>query len=202
MQHSLFGDETNPSNFLPIDGNAFYFGKIFSDKECRDWFEIFLKKISWQQDEVIIYGKKIITARKMQWYADTPVEYEYSKVRRTARIFTEELISLKNKVEQKTEAIFNSCLLNLYHSGDEGMGWHSDSENSLVKDAPIAALSFGAERKMSFKHKHSKETVSVFLENGSLLLMGKDSQTNWMHSIPKTKKVSEPRISLTFRLMK
>ena len=190
------------NNILTKDGQAFYYGQIFSAQECADWFEILMNNIAWQQDEVIIFGKKIITARKMQWYAATEVEYEYSKVKRTARIFTEELVRLKNIVEEKTGATFNSCLLNLYHDGDEGMGWHSDSESSLVHNAPITALSFGAERKMLFKNKASKENVSVFLENGSLLLMGKDSQTNWLHSIPKTKKVSKPRISLTFRLMK
>lgn len=190
------------NNILTKDGQAFYYGQIFSAQECADWFEILMNNIEWQQDEVIIFGKKIITARKMQWYAATEVEYEYSKVKRTARIFTEELVRLKSIVEEKTGATFNSCLLNLYHDGDEGMGWHSDSESSLVHNAPITALSFGAERKMLFKNKASKENVSVFLENGSLLLMGKDSQTNWLHSIPKTKKVSKPRISLTFRLMK
>lgn len=190
------------NNILTKDGQAFYYGQIFSAQECADWFEILMNNIEWQQDEVIIFGKKIITARKMQWYAATEVEYEYSKVKRTARIFTEELVRLKNIVEEKTGATFNSCLLNLYHDGNEGMGWHSDGESSLVHNAPITALSFGAERKMLFKNKASKENVSVFLENGSLLLMGKDSQTNWLHSIPKTKKVSKPRISLTFRLMK
>ena len=190
------------NNILTKDGQAFYYGQIFSAQECADWFEILMNNIEWQQDEVIIFGKKIITARKMQWYAATEVEYEYSKVKRTARIFTEELVRLKSIVEEKTGATFNSCLLNLYHDGDEGMGWHSDSESSLVHNAPITALSFGAERKMLFKNKASKENVSVFLENGSLLLMGKDSQTNWLHSIPKTKKVSKPRISLTFRWMK
>ena len=190
------------NNILTKDGQAFYYGQIFSAQECADWFEILMNNIEWQQDEVIIFGKKIITARKMQWYAATEKEYEYSKVKRTARIFTEELVRLKNIVEEKTGATFNSCLLNLYHDGNEGMGWHSDGESSLVHNAPITALSFGAERKMLFKNKASKENVSVFLENGSLLLMGVDSQTNWLHSIPKTKKVSKPRISLTFRLMK
>ena len=190
------------NSILTKDGQAFYYGQIFSAQECADWFEILMNNIEWQQDEVMIFGKKIITARKMQWYAATEVEYEYSKVKRTARIFTEELVRLKSIVEEKTGATFNSCLLNLYHDGAEGMGWHSDSESSLVHNAPITALSFGAERKMLFKNKASKENVSVFLENGSLLLMGKDSQTNWLHSIPKTKKVSKPRISLTFRLMK
>lgn len=190
------------SNLLPHDGQSLYFGKIFPEAENTFWFQELFSKIEWQQDEVIMFGKKIITKRKMQWYADSLVEYEYSKVKRTAKIFTAELLQLKQIVEEKSGAKYNSCLLNLYHDGDEGMGWHSDNEPSIVKDAAIAALSFGAERKMSFKHKETKETISLMLENGSLLVMGEGSQTLWWHSIPKTKKVMEPRISLTFRLMK
>lgn len=190
------------TNTLPYDGQSFYLGEIFSKAENSFWFQELFSKIEWQQDEVIMFGKKIITKRKMQWYADSQVEYEYSKVKRTAKIFTDELMHLKQIVEEKSGAKYNSCLLNLYHNGDEGMGWHSDNEPSIVKDAAIASLSFGAERKMSFKHKETKETVSLVLENGSLLVMGEGCQTHWWHSIPKTKKVSEPRISLTFRLMK
>jgi len=89
--------------------------------------------------------------------------------------------------------------LNLYHDGDEGMAWHSDDEKTLAKNAAIASFSFGAERKFSFKHKHTKETVSLVLENGSLLVMKGATQTNWLHRLPPTKKIQEPRVNLTFR---
>jgi alkylated DNA repair dioxygenase AlkB len=91
-------------------------------------------------------------------------------------------------------------LLNLYHNGNEGMGWHSDDEKSLGKNnTTIASLSFGAERKFSFKHKQSKQMVSLVLEHGSLLIMKYATQTNWLHSLPKSKKITQPRINLTFR---
>ena len=101
--------------------------------------------------------------------------------------------------EEKTGEQYNSCLLNLYHNGDEGMGWHSDAEKELKKNGAIASLSFGAERKFLFRHKQDKETISVFLENGSLLLMYGTTQTHWVHRMPPTKKVTSPRINLTFR---
>jgi alkylated DNA repair dioxygenase AlkB len=66
---------------------------------------------------------------------------------------------------------FNSCLLNLYHNGNESMGWHSDDEKSLGKDNTIASLSFGAERKFLFKQKQTKQIISLVLEHGSLLIM-------------------------------
>ena len=104
-------------------------------------------------------------------------------------------------MEHKTETKFNSCLLNLYHSGDEGMSWHSDDEKDLEENSAIASLSLGAERKFSFRHKQSKETVALMLEHGSLLVMKDITQTHWHHQLPKTKKVTQPRINLTFRSM-
>ena len=103
--------------------------------------------------------------------------------------------------EAITGATFNSCLLNLYHNGTEGMAWHSDDETSLAKNASIASLSLGAERKFSLKHKQTKQTVSVILENGSLLVMKGPTQTHWLHSLPKTKKITTLRINLTFKRM-
>jgi alkylated DNA repair dioxygenase AlkB len=60
-------------------------------------------------------------------------------------------------------------LLNLYHNGKEGMGWHIDDEKTLGTNNTIASLSFGAERKFSFKHKQTKQLVSLVLQDGSLL---------------------------------
>ena len=112
------------------------------------------------------------------------------------------IIGTKSTCEDKAQVKFNSCLINLYHDGDEGVAWHSDDEYSLDSNASIASLSFGAQRKFSFKHKTSKEMVSLALEAGSLLIMKDETQTHWLHSLPKTTKVSEPRINLTFRVMK
>jgi len=71
----------------------------------------------------------------------------------------------------------------------------------LGKNTTIASLSFGAERKFLFKHKETKETITTFLEHGSLLVMKNETQTHWLHRLPPTKKVIRPRINLTFRTM-
>ncbi len=81
------------------------------------------------------------------------------------------------------------------------MAWHSDDEKSLGKDSTIASLSFGEERRFSFRHKKSKEAISLSLEHGSLLVMKGTTQTNWLHSLPKSKKITGSRVNLTFRTM-
>lgn len=102
-------------------------------------------------------------------------------------------------IEAQTGESFNSCLLNLYHTGDEGMAWHSDGETDLKKDGTIGSLSLGAVRKFAFKHKQSKEKFELFLEHGSLLLMKDTTQTYWLHRLPPSKKVHTIRVNLTFR---
>lgn len=87
----------------------------------------------------------------------------------------------------------------MYHSGDEGMAWHSDGEKDLKKNGAIASLSFGAERKFAFKHKVTGEKITLPLANGSLLVMKNETQTHWLHRLPPTKTVHQPRVNLTFR---
>ncbi len=186
-------------NLLPNDGTVNYYGKLFSSQQANSFLEILLNQIEWKNDEAIIFGKRIVTKRKVAWYADHDFEYTYSNITKKALPWTKELIALKKIVEKKTGEQFNSCLLNLYHTGEEGMAWHSDGEKDLLKNGAIGSLSFGAERKFSFKHKVSKETVSLLLENGSLLVMKDDTQSHWQHRLSPTKKVFEPRVNLTFR---
>lgn len=194
----LFND--NPiSNILPNDGEVNYYGKILNNEKAQHYFDYLLRNIQWDNDKAIIFGKLIITKRKVAWYGDKPFDYTYSKTTKSALPWTKELLELKNIIEKKTGETFNSCLLNLYHSGEEGMAWHSDGEKDLKKNGAIGSLSIGADRRFSFKHKITKQTVSVILEKGSLLVMKGKTQTNWLHRLPPTKKVKSPRINLTFR---
>lgn len=196
----LFDIKVDPTkNLLPQGGTVNYYGKILNDLEAASYLDLLLNHIEWKNDEAIIFGKKIITKRKVAWYGEKPFEYTYSKTTKLALPWTTELVYLKNKVEQETGETFNSCLLNLYHDGNEGMAWHSDGEKDLKKNGAIASLSFGSERKFAFKHKETKEKVALILEHGSLLVMKDETQTNWLHRLPPTKSSTQPRVNLTFR---
>ena len=196
----LFSTANDPSiNILPFDGTVNYYGTIFTTIEANHFTQNLLTNIDWRNDQSFIYGKLITTKRKVGWYGDEAFDYTYSKTTKKALPWTDELQEIKYITEEKTGEQYNSCLLNLYHNGDEGMGWHSDAEKELKKDGAIASLSFGAERKFLFRHKQSKDTISVMLENGSLLLMHGTTQAHWLHRMPPTKKVTTPRINLTFR---
>ncbi|MGB7070856.1 MAG: alpha-ketoglutarate-dependent dioxygenase AlkB [Pyrinomonadaceae bacterium] len=189
-------------NLLPYGGEAIYYPNILSQDEASGYFDILLASIAWRHDETVLMGKRIVAKREVAWYGDRAFEYAYSGSSKIALPWTPALKVLKQIAEDTAEARFNSCLLNLYHSGDEGLGWHSDNEDSLVKGATIAAISHGGERRFDLMHRKTKEKVSIMLGNGSLLAMLGATQTHWLHSLPKTAKVTEPRISLTFRLMR
>ena len=196
----LFDFPADPSvNLLPGDGIVHYYGKLMSSDEAAAMAEALLNRIEWRNDEAVIYGKRIITKRKVAWYGDQPFSYTYSNTTKTALPWTSELQTLKNLAEKHSGETYNSCLLNLYHDGSEGMAWHSDGEKDLRKNGAIASLSFGAERKFCYKHKQSGEKIDVFLEAGSLLVMKGETQTHWLHRLPPSTKIHQPRINLTFR---
>ena len=196
----LFNFENNQTiNLLPKDGTVNYYGKVFSLAESNAYYQCLIHNIEWKNDEAVIFGKVIQTKRKVAWYGDSQFEYTYSKRTKQALAWTAELLQIKKVIEQHSGETYNSCLLNLYHSGDEGMAWHSDAEKDLKQNGAIGSLSFGAERKFMFKHKETKETVSVVLQHGSLLVMKGTTQSHWLHRLPPTKLVLRPRINLTFR---
>lgn len=197
---SLFEDPSeNPVNLLPKDGTVHYYGKIFTKEKSDFYYDYLFNRIPWENDEAVIFGKLIITKRKVAWFGDQPFEYTYSKRTKQAKPWTPELLELKKKCEEVTGETYNSCLLNLYHDGNEGMAYHSDAEKDLKKHGAIASLTFGAERKFLFKHKTGNEKAEVFLENGSLLVMKGTTQDHWLHRLPTTTKVKSPRVNLTFR---
>jgi alkylated DNA repair dioxygenase AlkB len=194
----LFSSE-KIKNVLPFGGITNYHGIILDQEQCAFFYQKLMDTIQFKNDEAIIFGKKIITKRKVAWYGSASFSYTYSKITKTAILFTKELLALKAIVEKESGETYNSCLLNLYHSGEEGMGYHSDGEKMLKKNGAIASLSLGVARKFSFKHRENKQRIDLILENGSLLVMKEATQTNWLHRLPPTKKVDVPRINLTFR---
>jgi len=191
--------EDTPINIINYDGVVEYHGLLIPFDEANDYFDVLLSSIQWKHDQVNVLGEVIVTKRKVAWYANESFNYTYSNMTKVALPWTPELLALKKRVEEATGHQFNSCLLNLYNNGEEGMAWHNDSETALQKNGAIASLSFGAERKFSFKHRVNQQTKSIILQHGSLLVMKGATQTHWLHRLPPTKKVTTARINLTFR---
>ena len=189
----------HPRQLLPMDGSCQYFGKILTPQEAFSFLQALLTQIAWEPDRVFIFGKHNVTARKVAWFGDAKLSYAYSGTNHNHPLpWTNELLAIKGRVEEITKVKFNACLANFYQDGSQGMGWHQDNEKELDQ-LNIASISLGAERRFDFRHICSGEKQSVFLEQGSLILMKDDTQRHWQHQLPKSAKVTAPRINLTFR---
>lgn len=197
----LFNDAFDAQlNLLPCDGEVYYYGQIIDGAAADAYFKTLLETTPWQHDQVRIAGQTIITSRRVAWYGDNAASYTYSGTTKHALPWSHVLLELKQHIEHLSGHTFNSCLLNLYDNGEQGVSWHSDDE--IMLDDTIASLSLGAQRKFAFKHKKRNEKMSLELAHGSLLIMTGATQQHWQHSLPKNSSIHQPRINLTFRTIK
>ena len=178
-----------------------YIENFFNLDESKLYMRNLTQSVLWRREKIKMWGKEIVTKKRIAWYADDGKSYTYSGSTFFPSQWNNVLLQLKERVENYSEIKFNSVLLNEYPNGEVGMGWHSDDEKELGTDPIIASLSFGANRDFIFKHKTDKsiKNVKLNLKSGSLLIMLGNTQHYWKHSLPKRLKVKEPRINLTFR---
>ena len=198
MQYSLLPQESG--NLLPFQGEAFFHPSFFSLEEADHLFKVLQKGLAWQQEPIWMFGKQILQPRLTALYGDPKVPYGYSGISMQALPFTAELERIKQRLQEFTQHEFTHVLCNYYRDGQDSMGWHRDNEAVLGRNPKIASITFGASRSFQLRPYSEKEPkVTLELSHGSLLLMEGESQHYWEHQLPKTKKVQEPRINLTFR---
>jgi len=184
---------------LPSDGSAVLFPDFLCESDADKYFSGLHNNTPWEQNFIRLFGKEVSEPRLSTWHAEADLPYTYSGVPRTPHPWKEPLSSLRTACEAHTGQSFNGALLNLYRTGLDAMGWHSDDEAVNGPNPVIASISLGAERRFDFRHKQSREMISVVLPHGSLLVMSGACQTFWLHRIAKTTRQTEPRINVTFR---
>lgn len=203
-QSTLFGIDPALSNqnLLPKDGAAYYHPELLTAFDSDTLMSQLQKSLQWEVDRLIMYGKIISTRRKVAWVGDPNCTYTYCGLKKIPQSWTPELLEIKYRAEELTQSEFNSCLLNLYHDGIDGMSWHSDNEPELDAYSPIVSLSLGATRKFAFRHKQDNLKNTLLLESGSALIMHAPTQQHWQHALLKSRAILAPRINLTFRKIK
>jgi alkylated DNA repair dioxygenase AlkB len=149
-----------------------------------------------------MYGKKVAFPRLTAWYGDNDKPYSFSGITLAPKIWTKELVDIKEKIEPVSKIRFNSVLLNRYRSGNDSISWHTDAEKELGRNPIIASVNFGATRKFQLRHIKTKEKLEIELTHGSLLIMQGELQHFWQHQVPKTSQNVAERINLTFRVIK
>ena len=186
---------------LPGDGSAVLFPDFLCESDADNYFSGLHNNTPWEQNFIRLFGKEVSEPRLSTWHAEADLAYTYSGVPRTPHPWKEPLSSLRTACEAHTGQSFNGALLNLYRTGLDAMGWHSDDEAVNGPNPVIASISLGAERRFDFRHKQSREMISAVLPHGSLLVMSGACQTFWLHRIAKTTRQTEPRINVTFRTL-
>jgi alkylated DNA repair dioxygenase AlkB len=93
----IFLIESQIINLLSGDGTAYYYGKILPFDQAKEYFDSLLQNIPWKNDEVVVFGKRIVTKRKTAWYGDSNYVYIYSNTIKQALPWTRELVNLKQE---------------------------------------------------------------------------------------------------------
>ncbi|WP_378183582.1 alpha-ketoglutarate-dependent dioxygenase AlkB [Aquimarina sp. SS2-1] len=198
---NLFASQNDPITLKMTDANVIYYPSFFNKNKSDELFKTLLESIQWQQDDIKLFGKVYKQPRLTALYASNKKTYTYSNITMQPHQFTDELLFIKKEIENVCPDVFTTCLLNLYRDGQDSNGWHADNEKELGPEPTIASVSFGEERWFYFKHKTKNLKQKILLQHGSLLLMRGKTQEHWLHQIPKSKKISNSRINLTFRVI-
>lgn len=203
-QPSLFDNEPDTptrQTFALGDSEIQYVANAFTAREADRLFQSLLDAIPWRTATLTIAGQKRPLPRLQCWMADQGRSYSYSGLKLSPHPWNPDVLRIKARLEQLCEHSFNSVLLNFYRDGSDSVSWHADDETELGPNPIVASVSLGAQRTLEFKPKFNLTTPKkqIVLGSGSILIMGKTIQNNWLHQIPKISGTIDPRISLTFR---
>jgi alkylated DNA repair dioxygenase AlkB len=186
-------------NVLPCDGHAYL---VDDSRGAFAWPEItarLAETMPWRIETARLFGREMPTPRMTAWFGDA--DYTYSGIRHRAAPFPPVVQLLRERAESISGTSYNSVLLNLYRDGADSVGWHSDHEAGLGDRPTIASLSLGATRRFQFRHRRTKEAITLELAEGHWLIMTGQTQQFWIHQVPKTAAIVGRRINLTFRRM-
>ena len=160
-------------------------------------FEELAATLDWEQRDISIAGRTTKIPRLTCWMG--AAAYSYSGVRNEPRPAPPTIATLQDRLPRQTGAAYNSCLANLYRDGQDSIGYHSDDEPELGPRPTIASISLGARRRFTIKHRHTGQRWELDLGAGDLLVMTEESQADYRHAVPKTRRPIGPRMNLTFR---
>lgn len=186
---------------FPLQGASVLFdpGWLAAD-QADALFAALRAEVCWEVHRIRMFGREVDSPRLSSWIGDPGSSYAYSGARFEPRPWPPALIAVRERLEKSTGESFNSVLANLYRDQADAMGWHSDDEPELGPQPVIASLSLGASRRFVLRNRADvTRQLALDLGHGSLLLMRGQTQENYRHSLPRTRRKTGPRINLTFR---
>ncbi|WP_413616607.1 alpha-ketoglutarate-dependent dioxygenase AlkB [Halomonas cupida] len=192
-----------PGECLLDSPRLHYLPDFLSAHQASDALARFSHELDWQSPEIQVHGRRVRIPRQQVWMGDHP--YRYSGQWFQPSPWHPLAMQLRQQIEQHLARVqpgrwhFNSLLLNRYQNGEQRMGWHSDNEAELGERPCIASISLGVARPLRFRWKdRSRAAFNVWLEHGSLLLMGPGIQQQLEHAL-LPRRIDGERINLTYR---
>lgn len=172
----------------------------FAPPTADELLDRLLAMVPWQQEHIVIFGRRTPVPRLTAWYGDADARYTYSGISMSPLPWISEIQQIRTVVERLAATTFNSVLLNLYRDGNDGVSWHADDEPELGNRPVIGSVSLGATRRFVLRRRDDHGTKVEFeLGHGDVLVMAGTVQHEWEHQIPKTSRPVGPRLNLTFR---
>jgi alkylated DNA repair dioxygenase AlkB len=197
----MFSEYENmePIRVVATDGYAEYYPNFLEPTASTTLLQQLLLLDSFQQNEIVLFGKKMKVPRLEAYYALNGEQYGYSGQQLQAEKFPLFLDELRLEVQERTGYKYNALLINYYRDGQDSNGWHADNEKTLGPNPSIASISLGAERTFELKHLSTGQKKRILLTHGSLLHMHGPLQHHYKHQLPKKRALTEARLNLTFR---
>jgi alkylated DNA repair dioxygenase AlkB len=167
------------------------------------YLEVMMTQLPWESHTIRLFGKDHPEPRLSCWMGEPWASYRYSGKVRTPKPWTPEVTELRDRLNLQFGVQMNAALANLYRTGQDGMGWHSDDEFELGIDPVIASVSLGQARRFCLRNKvDRRRKYELTLSHGDLLIMGGRVQRDWQHGLPKTTRRCDARVNLTYRALR
>ena len=165
----------------------------------QELFDALVARTEWEQEYLQFFGRRVAQPRLTAWFGVGMDISTHYLTTRPAGPWSAELGAIRDRLSDGFGVAFNSALANLYRNGKDSVSWHADDEATLGRHPIIASVSLGAPRRFLLKDRAGGPSHVFTLGRGDLLVMGPGVQAGYVHSVPKTARVVEPRINLTFR---
>ena len=107
--------------------------------------------------------------------------------------------SMLRRLGEHYDERFDTVFCNLYRSGDDAVAWHSDRIGRAQMLPLVAIVSMGTTRTFALRPKGGGRAVRLRPAPGDLLVMCGRCQHDWEHCVPRSRNVSDPRLSFTTR---
>jgi alkylated DNA repair dioxygenase AlkB len=156
-------------------------------------FERLMDAVPWRAERRPMYDRVVDVPRLLCFYGEERVLPDPA--------LTEARDALSEYYRPELGEPFRTAGMCLYRDGRDSVAWHGDTiGRGSTEDTMVAIVSLGTPRALALRPRQGGgPTIRHELGHGDLLVMGGSCQRTWEHAVPKSARVTGPRISAQFR---